>query len=64
MMNNVELITVALLIALLSGKTLISAHGASGPKRKHMRMLDILIAPLLIAFCVIVVKTVISAASG
>lgn len=64
MMNSLELNTTLLLIALLSAKVLIGAHSANGPKRKYMRFLDILIAPLLIAFCVIVVKTVVSAASG
>lgn len=63
-MNSFELITVTLLIALLSGKVLISAYGANGPVKKHMHILNILIALLLIAFCVIVLKSVVSALGG
>jgi hypothetical protein len=63
MMSSLEPITVTLLIALLSGKVLMSAYYANGPNKRHMRILNILIAPLLIAFCVIVVKSVVPTAS-
>jgi len=60
-MNSLELITVTLLITLLSARVLIVAYGAGGVKKKHIRILDIVIAPLLLAFCVIVVRTVTAA---
>lgn len=62
-MNSIDLITVTLLIALLSGKELIRAYGAGGLK-KYMRVLNILIVPSFVAFCVIVIKTIVSAAGG
>ena len=64
MLNSLEIIAVTLLIAILSGKVLMSAYGENGPAKRHTRVLNIVIAPLLIAFCVIVIKSVVSAASG
>jgi hypothetical protein len=63
-MNYLELITITLLIALLSGKEMIRAYGEDGPKKKRMRVLNIFIVPLLVAFCVIVIRTVVTAAGG
>jgi hypothetical protein len=63
-MNNLELVAVLLLIALLSGKELARVYGENGPTKKRVRILNIVIAPLLVAFCVIVIKTVVSAAGG
>jgi hypothetical protein len=57
--THLEIIAVILLIGLLTGKELIRASGTKGLET-YMRVLNIAIAPLLLAFGLIIVKVMLS----
>ena len=63
-MNSLEPAAVTVLIGLLSARVLISVSREPGRNKRNTRILDMIIAPLLIAFCVIVIRAVVSAAAG